>query len=348
MLGMPPGGPTPPPPAVPSHLPPGVRVPTPRAVSLEVQHPAPPASSASASASALEAPEAASDPTAAAAAAPVPAKEEGPNKEGQEEEVEDTAASSAPPSLLSSAPPSRTGSVEPVHLSAGSGGGRGGGDATAALTAAAAAAATAATATAATAHLPAPSLDAMMLAAASVAGTAAAAAGTASGIAGSNGPTPTSGNRLPAEEVASFLMTLKHRSVSPDLVDDTASCLASMKMPHLMPASSTDSGDSNPNGGGAGAGAGNRINLGPGSVQTTEGQILKFRETARPLGLPMATPEDRFWLSDVSCFVRAHCCEFFVAEGQEDNLTKTRSKSGKVSVLQRTGISLYIHMLLLV
>ena len=173
----------------------------------------------------------------------------------------------------------------------------------------------------------------MMLAAATVAGTAP---GAANGTAGTGlSPNSSKGNRLPAEEVASFLMTLKHRSVSPDLVDDTASCLASMKMPHLMPTSSTDSGDSaNANASNGGAGTtctGGTVSLGPGSVQTTEGQILQFRETARPLGLPMATPEDRFWLSDVSCFVRAHCCEFFVAEGQEDNLTKTRSKSGKVS-----------------
>jgi len=137
--------------------------------------------------------------------------------------------------------------------------------------------------------------------------------------------TPTAGTRLPAEEVAAYLLTLKHRSVSPDLVDDTASCLASMKMPHLMPMpvvpEGTDSsGSGDPTS--AGTGTGN-------SIHTSEGQVLKFRDTPRTLGLPMATPEDRFWLSDVSCFVRANCCEFFVAEGEEDNLTKTRSKSGK-------------------
>jgi len=132
--------------------------------------------------------------------------------------------------------------------------------------------------------------------------------------------------RLPAEEVASFLLTLKHRSVSPDLVDDTASCLASMQMPHLMPSANADANADGPSGTGTGTGTGS-------TLQGTEGQVLQFRETARPLGLPMATPEDRFWLSDVSCFVRAHCCEFFVAEGEADNLTKTRSKSGKVSVV---------------
>jgi hypothetical protein len=141
---------------------------------------------------------------------------------------------------------------------------------------------------------------------------------TAAGAAGGGAP------RLPAEEVASFLLTLKHRSVSPDLVDDTASCLASMQMPHLMPSAADANADGSSGTSGTGTGS---------TLQNTEGQVLQFRETARPLGLPMATPEDRFWLSDVSCFVRAHCCEFFVAEGEADNLTKTRSKSGKVSVV---------------
>ena len=227
-----------------------------------------------------------------------------------------TASRTAPPSFSSTAPPSRPESVEPV-----------GGLAQLQTQTTAGA-----TSTDATAPTGAAALDAMMLAAATVAGTTVAGTTGADGTAGNgNGLSPKSskGNRLPAEEVASFLMTLKHRSVSPDLVDDTASCLASMKMPHLMPTGSMDAGDS---GNAASGGTGGSISLGPGSVQTTEGQILKFRETARPLGLPMATPEDRFWLSDVSCFVRAHCCEFFVAEGQEDNLTKTRSKSGKVSL----------------
>ena len=274
--------PTPPLPVVPSHLPPGVRVPTPRAVSLETvvqQH----------------------DGTEANAATSA-------------EEGATASSSTAPPSLSSTAPPSRPESVEPV-----------GGLAQLQTQTTAGA-----TSTDATAPLGAAALDAMMLAAATVAGTTV---GTGSnGTAGNGGLSPKSssgGNkRLPAEEVASFLMTLKHRSVSPDLVDDTASCLASMKMPHLMPTGSMDAGDS---ANAANGGTGGTVGLGPGSVQTTEGQNLKFRETARPLGLPMATPEDRFWLSDVSCFVRAHCCEFFVAEGQEDNLTKTRSKSGKVS-----------------
>ena len=263
-------GPTPtniPATAVPSHLPPGVKVPTPRAVSL--------------------------DETEAGL------KTDDAGAEAKEDAGVKEASTTAPPSLSSTAPPSRPESVEPQPEP----------QAVPTVPGAAPAPAPDAAPTAAAA------LDAMMLAAATVAGTASTA-----GAAGVNG------NRLPAEEVASFLMTLKHRSISPDHVDDTASCLASMKMPHLMPTSSMDSsGDSSSNG------AGGTVSLGPGSVQTTDGQVLKFRETARPLGLPMATPEDRFWLSDVSCFVRAHCCEFFVAEGQEDNLTKTRSKSGKVS-----------------
>ena len=346
MMAMAGGGVPPPPPAsapsvasskaptpVPSHLPPGVRVPTPRAVSLEVQHPEAKAESES-------------------AAATVSNKDAGVEAAAAAAEAE-----SNPPSLSSSAPPSRPESVEPVLQP----GNTAVATATAPTVDTAAAAADIANTAAAAPPVPAP-LSAMMLAAATVAGNATgtgtgAAAGT--GTATGNGLTPTSGNRLPAEEVASFLMTLKHRSVSPDLVDDTASCLASMRMPHLMPASNGDSAAANGVGADGGAGDTNGtapVTLGAGSLQTTDGQILKFRETARPLGLPMATPEDRFWLSDVSCFVRAHCCEFFVAEGQEDNLTKTRSKSGKVSALDlpvhfdictmfhRYGFSLDLHL----
>ena len=137
----------------------------------------------------------------------------------------------------------------------------------------------------------------------------------------------TAGEVESEEDLAAYLMTLKHRSVSPDLVDDTASCLASMRMPHLMPGTDPNASTNTTNtGASTGASTGNSLN-------TTEGQVLRFRDTARTPGLPMATPEDRFWLSDVSCFVRQHCCEFFLAEGEEDNLTKTRSKSGKVSLL---------------
>jgi len=138
--------------------------------------------------------------------------------------------------------------------------------------------------------------------------------------------------RPPEEDLAAYLMTLKHRSVSPDLVDDTASCLASMRMPHLIPGIDPNGAATATNTTGlTGASTGNSLN-------TTEGQVLRFRDTARTPGLPMATPEDRFWLSDVSSFVRQHCCEFFLAEGEEDNLTKTRSKSGKVSLLARVSL----------
>ena len=156
---------------------------------------------------------------------------------------------------------------------------------------------------------------------------AAASAVAALGQTAPAATTATAGTviRPPEEDLAAYLMTLKHRSVSPDLVDDTASCLASMRMPHLMPGTDPHGAATAANAAGAGASTGNSLN-------TTEGQVLRFRDTARTPGLPMATPEDRFWLSDVSSFVRQHCCEFFLAEGEEDNLTKTRSKSGKVSL----------------
>ena len=243
----------------PAHLPPGVRVPTPRAVSLEegidkpfafAQEEAPPAP---------------------------PAAEEMTSAPARPESVEPLVQPSDPTNTAASAP-----------------------------------------AAAAVAPAPLPTdVNAMMLAAAS----AVAALGQ----------TATAGTvtRPPEEDLAAYLMTLKHRSVSPDLVDDTASCLASMRMPHLMPGIDPNGAATatNANGTGiTGASTGNSLN-------TTEGQVLRFRDTARTPGLPMATPEDRFWLSDVSSFVRQHCCEFFLAEGEEDNLTKTRSKSGKVSLL---------------
>ena len=245
----------------PAHLPPGIKVPTPRAVSLE---------------------EGFDKPFAFA-------------QEAHEEE--ETTGTSAP---------ARPESVEPVVVQPSH-----------PTNAAASAPAAADGAGGAPAPLPT-DVNAMMLAAASAVAalgqTAPATTTTAGTVA-----------RPPEEDLAAYLMTLKHRSVSPDLVDDTASCLASMRMPHLMPGIAPNGAATATNAAGA-ASTGNSLN-------TTEGQVLRFRDTARTPGLPMATPEDRFWLSDVSSFVRQHCCEFFLAEGEEDNLTKTRSKSGKVSLL---------------
>jgi len=240
----------------PAHLPPGVRVPTPRAVSLE---------------------EGFDKPFAFAQEEAPPAAEEMTSAPARPESMEPVVQPSHPTNTAASAP-----------------------------------------AAAAVAPAPLPTdVNAMMLAAAS----AVAALGQTAA-------------RPPEEDLAAYLMTLKHRSVSPDLVDDTASCLASMRMPHLMPGIDPNGAATATNATGTATGAAPPGN----SLNTTEGQVLRFRDTARTPGLPMATPEDRFWLSDVSSFVRQHCCEFFLAEGEEDNLTKTRSKSGKVSLLARVSL----------
>lgn len=119
---------------------------------------------------------------------------------------------------------------------------------------------------------------------------------------------------------ASFLITLKHRSVTPDLVDGASRCLADMLEPmEPLRASSTDS-------------AYNSVGL----VSTTsKDRPLTAEEGATPkndtfhdrdnrtqgpaggVSFSMALPEDAHWLSEVQCYVRSNCCEFFVA-GEND------------------------------
>lgn len=95
-----------------------------------------------------------------------------------------------------------------------------------------------------------------------------------------------------AEQCASFLLTLKHRSVSPELVEGTSSILAE-KM-----------------------------------LATEHPLHLDFVSPPRDPGIPMAMPDDKYWLSDLHCFLRSKCCEFFLAD---ENDSSTLSKKQKVS-----------------
>lgn len=109
---------------------------------------------------------------------------------------------------------------------------------------------------------------------------------------------------------ASFLITLKHRSVTPDLVDGASQCLADM----LEPMEGLQH---------------------PGTESTYNFILVSNQDRAerkndthhdhgpspslhRPgVSFSMALPEDAHWLSDLQCYVRANCCEFFVA-GEND------------------------------
>ena len=112
---------------------------------------------------------------------------------------------------------------------------------------------------------------------------------------------------------ASFLVQLKSRNMTSDLLEEASHYLAKMlKKQDLDPGL-----------------------LIPGSISTQVINSCHFISRKNDTlnmggiyrGLPLALPEDSRWLSDLQCFVRAYCCEFFTAaDGDTKNNSKACSK----------------------
>mmetsp|Transcript_50806 Transcript_50806/g.152949 ORF Transcript_50806/g.152949 Transcript_50806/m.152949 type:complete len:646 (-) Transcript_50806:26-1963(-) len=111
---------------------------------------------------------------------------------------------------------------------------------------------------------------------------------------------------------ASFLITLKHRSVTPDLVDGASQCLADMLEP--MEDLRKPSTGSTYNSGLVSS----QKDLAERKNDTNHDHGSSSLGLHRPgVSFSMALPEDAHWLSDLQCYVRSSCCEFFVA-GESD------------------------------
>lgn len=89
------------------------------------------------------------------------------------------------------------------------------------------------------------------------------------------------------QECVSFLMTLKHRAVTPPLSS------------RPRPRSSFSSSSIN-----------DRTNSNTPTENETNSNVPTLNSS-----MPIATEEDPMYLSPAQCFIRMHCCEFFVSDG---------------------------------
>eukprot|EP00562_Extubocellulus_spinifer_P013215 CAMPEP_0178549866 /NCGR_PEP_ID=MMETSP0697-20121206/5952_1 /TAXON_ID=265572 /ORGANISM="Extubocellulus spinifer, Strain CCMP396" /LENGTH=677 /DNA_ID=CAMNT_0020182625 /DNA_START=302 /DNA_END=2335 /DNA_ORIENTATION=+ len=104
-------------------------------------------------------------------------------------------------------------------------------------------------------------------------------------------PVATMMPQLSSNDAASFLMTLKHRSVSPELAEESSVVLAD-------------------------------------KLAQTENRPVRLEYVSPPRepGIPLAMPDDEYWLSDLHCFYRAKCVEYFVAEERDSAKFSKKAK----------------------
>ena len=118
---------------------------------------------------------------------------------------------------------------------------------------------------------------------------------------------------------AEFLITLKRRGVMPEILDAASKCLAEMLEPMeeqskfepcylLSPSTGTNPTE-----------AIDRSDISPPKIDT----VCMNKEPS--FSMPLSLPEDSRWLSDLQCYVRSRCCEFFTATDAD---IKNDSKTG--------------------
>ena len=111
-------------------------------------------------------------------------------------------------------------------------------------------------------------------------------------------------------EGANFLMMLKYRSLTPEVMTTTTK----NSERNIVLSSSSSSL----------------------STSTTEEEVEVEEEEREEekQEIPLAIPEDAFWLSDLQCYVRSHCCEFFAATDSDVRSFPTNASSSSKQIMK--------------